>query len=110
VTGKNYRKYHSKYLTHEFRIQPGISKVGSRNDNYSLAAFCFQIVVTFIDRLCGLVVKVSGYRSRDPTFDFRCYQIFLDVVGLKLAPFSLVRINDELLEWKLAAVGLENRD
>jgi hypothetical protein len=29
-----------------------------------------------IDRLCGLVVRVPGYRSRDPGFDSRSYQIF----------------------------------
>jgi hypothetical protein len=28
------------------------------------------------DRLCGLVVTVSGYRSRGPGFDSRPYQIF----------------------------------
>jgi hypothetical protein len=30
----------------------------------------------YMDRLCGLVVRVSGYRSRGPGFDFRRYQIF----------------------------------
>jgi hypothetical protein len=29
-----------------------------------------------IDRLCGLVVRVPGYRSRDADFDFRQYHIF----------------------------------
>jgi hypothetical protein len=28
------------------------------------------------DRLCGLVVRVPGYRSKGPAFDFRHYQIF----------------------------------
>jgi len=28
------------------------------------------------DRLCGLVVRVSGYRYRGPWFDSRRYQIF----------------------------------
>jgi hypothetical protein len=28
------------------------------------------------DRLCGLVVRVSGYRSRGPGFDSRRFQIF----------------------------------
>jgi hypothetical protein len=29
-----------------------------------------------VDRLCGLVVRVPGYRSRGPRFDSRRYQIF----------------------------------
>jgi hypothetical protein len=29
-----------------------------------------------IDRLCGLVVRVTGYRSRGTGFDCRRYQIF----------------------------------
>jgi hypothetical protein len=28
------------------------------------------------DRVCGLVFRVSGYRSRGPGFDSRPYQIF----------------------------------
>jgi hypothetical protein len=39
----------------------------------------------FVDRLCGLAVRVSGYRSRGPGFDYRRYQIFWDVVGLERA-------------------------
>jgi hypothetical protein len=35
------------------------------------------------DRLCGLVVRVLGYRSRGPGFDFRRYQIFWEVVDLE---------------------------
>jgi hypothetical protein len=34
------------------------------------------IIILFMDRLCGLVVRVSGYRSRGPGFDSRPYQIF----------------------------------
>jgi hypothetical protein len=30
----------------------------------------------FIYRLCGLVVRVPGHRSRGPGFDCRRYQIF----------------------------------
>jgi hypothetical protein len=29
-----------------------------------------------MDRLCGLVVRVSGYRYRGPMFDSRRFQIF----------------------------------
>jgi len=55
------------------------------------------------DRLCGLVVRVSGYRYRGPGFDSRRYQIFWVVVGLERDPLSLVslmRSIEELLEWK----------
>ena len=62
-----------------------------------------QITMGFInsvDRLCGLVVRVSGYRYRGPGFDPRRYQIFWLVVGLQRGPLSLVRSIEELLEWK----------
>jgi len=52
------------------------------------------------DRLCGLVVRVSGYRYRGPGFDPRRYQIFWVVVGLEWGPLTLVRSIEELLEWK----------
>jgi hypothetical protein len=54
------------------------------------------------DRLCGLVVRVPGYTSRDPGFDSRRYQIFWEVVGLKRGPLSLVSVSEELLEWEVA--------
>jgi hypothetical protein len=56
------------------------------------------------------VVRVSGYKSRDPGFDSRRYQIFWDVVGLEWGPLSLVRITEELLEWKSSGSGIENRE
>jgi hypothetical protein len=61
------------------------------------------------DRLCGLVVRVPGYRARGPGFDSRFYQIFWEVVGLERCPFSLVRITEELLEWKSRGFDQENR-
>ena len=36
----------------------------------------FGSVSSPLDRLCGLVVRVSGYRYRGPGFDPRRYQIF----------------------------------
>jgi hypothetical protein len=72
------------------------------------------------DRLCGLVVKVPGYRSIDLVFDSQRYQIFWEVVGLEWVPLSLVRITEELIEWKssgstsrktrLTAVGIRRAD
>ena len=50
------------------------------------------------DRLCGLVVRVSGYRYGGLGFDSRRYQIFCVVVGLEGSPLSLVRSIEELLE------------
>jgi len=50
------------------------------------------------DRLCGLVVRVAGYRYRGPGFDSRRYQIFWVVVGLERGQLSLVRSTEELLE------------
>jgi hypothetical protein len=43
---------------------------------------CFKLNLVTVtpeentDRLCGLVIRVPGYRSRDPGFDSRRYQIF----------------------------------
>jgi hypothetical protein len=44
------------------------------------------------------MVRVLGYSSRDPGFNSRRYQIFLEVVGLERGPLSLMRIIEELLE------------
>jgi hypothetical protein len=58
------------------------------------------------DNLCGLMVKVSGYRSRGSGFDSHSYQIFWEVGGLERGPHSLVRTIEELLEWKSRGSGL----
>jgi hypothetical protein len=62
------------------------------------------------DRLCGLVVRVTGYRSRGPGFDSQRYQISFEVVVLERDSLSLVRITEELLEWKSSGSGLGNRN
>jgi hypothetical protein len=56
-----------------------------------------------IDRISGLVVRVPGYRSRDPGFDSRRYQIFWEIVILERGPLSLMRIIEEVLEGTVAA-------
>ena len=35
-----------------------------------------DLAISYPDRLCGLVVRVSGYRYRGLGFDSRRYQIF----------------------------------
>jgi hypothetical protein len=62
------------------------------------------------DRLCGLVVRVSGYTSRGPGFDSRLYHIFWEVGGRERGPLSLGRSIEEILEWKSSGSGLETRD
>jgi hypothetical protein len=63
-----------------------------------------------IDRLCGLVVRVPGYRSRGPGFDSLCYQIFWEVVGLERGPLSLVNTLEEQLVRNSSGFGLEHRE
>jgi hypothetical protein len=82
-----------------------------------LICFVFDSCKTFLlrwthssDRLCGLVVRVSGYRSRGPGFDSQPYKIFWQVGGQERGPLSLVITNEELLEKRSSGSGLENRD
>ena len=41
-----------------------------------ISEFNYDLIMFKEDRLCGLVVRVSGYRYRGPGFDPRRYQIF----------------------------------
>ena len=63
-----------------------------------LVGFIIRKLKLIFDHLCGLVVRVSGYRYRGLGFDSRRYQIFWIEVGLERGPFSLARSNEELLE------------
>ena len=65
---------------------------------FSLLSKFFNVLCAKIERLCGVVVRVSGYRYRGLGFDSRRYQIFCVVVGLERGPLSLVRSIEELLE------------
>jgi hypothetical protein len=55
----------------------------------------FIILIMTHDRLCGLVVRVPGYRSGAPGFDSWHYK--QKVVGLERGPLSLVSTTEELL-------------
>jgi hypothetical protein len=54
----------------------------------------------FIDRLCGLVVIVSGCRRRGPGFESLRYLIFCVIMGQEQGPLSLVRIIRSYLKEK----------
>jgi hypothetical protein len=71
---------HSEYAKHSFSMATVVRQT------------CLNItsIHTIYDRLCGLMVRVSGYRYRGPRFDSRRFQIFW-VVGLERGPLSLVR-------------------
>jgi hypothetical protein len=62
------------------------------------------------DRLCGLVVRVLGYRSGGPgsipgttRFSERKKERKKTVVGLERGPLGLVSTTEELLDRKVAA-------
>jgi hypothetical protein len=55
-----------------------------------------------LDRLCGLVVRVLGYRSGGPG-SISGTTRGKKVVGLELGPLSLVSTTEELLDRNVAA-------
>jgi hypothetical protein len=87
-----------------------------RHQHLSNYYLCFKRTQVFLqymnicDCLCGLVVRIPGYRSRWPGFDSQCYQIFWEIVGLERGPLSLVSTIEELLGRNSSGSGLENRE
>jgi hypothetical protein len=61
-------------------------------------------------KICGLVVRVPGYRPRGSVFDSRLYKIFWEAVGLERGPLSLVSTIVELFGRKNSGSGLEIRE
>jgi hypothetical protein len=70
----------------------------------------FNVSLCNTDRLCGLVIRVSGYRSRGPGLNSRRFQIFWEAAGLERGPLSFVRAIEELLGRNSSGSGQENRD
>jgi hypothetical protein len=66
-------------------------------------------LVSTIDRLCGLVVKVPGYRSSGPGWIPEHYKK-KKVVGLERGPLSLVSTTEEILGRNNSGSGLEVRE
>jgi hypothetical protein len=64
-------------------------------------ALSFSAVIAITDRLCGLVVRVLGYRSGGPG-SIPGTTRKKNVVGLERGPFSLVSTTEELLDRKVA--------
>jgi hypothetical protein len=59
------------------------------------------------DRLCGLVVRVPGYRFRGPGSIPGTTSFFWEVVGLERGPISLVMVFEELFQGNSGS-GLKN--
>jgi hypothetical protein len=73
---------------------------------WTLAAlFSFLILYTFYDRLSGLVIGISGYRSRSLGSIHGATRFCLE-----RGPFSLESTIEELLERKSSGFGTENQE
>jgi hypothetical protein len=62
------------------------------------------------DRLCGLEVRVPGYRSTGPCSIPGANQIFWEVVRLERGSLSLASTTEELLWRESSGSGLEIRE
>ena len=82
-----------------WNTQSALTTLGKHKGKMTSPAwYAYWTGLVSVDRLCGLVVRVSGYRYRGLGFDSWRYQIFWVVVGLEQGPLSLMRSVEELLE------------
>jgi len=58
------------------RLRIGVTDFVTALKTKRYLLYVIIIIIKWRDRLCGLVVRVSGYRYRGPGFDPRRYQIF----------------------------------
>jgi hypothetical protein len=79
----------------------GITDKGNKSNRRNLPQCHFFHHI--FHRLCGLVIRVLGYRSGGPKFDSRHNQK-KKVVGLERGPLCLVCTTEELLDRKVAAL------
>jgi hypothetical protein len=84
---------------------PGTGK--DRVNSHQSWLLCQPLALGYDHINCGLwVVRVPGYRSRDPGFDTRHYQISREVMGVERGPLSLVSTIEELFGRKCSGSGL----
>jgi hypothetical protein len=75
-----------------------------------ICVFTLSIVLHTGGCLCGLVIRVPGFRSRGPGSIPGATRFFWEAVGLERGPLSLVSTIEELLGRKSSGSGLENRE
>jgi hypothetical protein len=78
-----------------------MSGFGVRVTLFGVSSFLYDKYLNVSDRLCGLVVRVLGYRSGGPGSIPGTTK--KNVVGLEPGPLSLVSTTEELLHRKVVA-------
>jgi hypothetical protein len=78
--------------------------------SHCLTRIYFQLLYILSDRLCGLVVRVLGYRSGGPDSVPGTTRKKIREVGLERGPLSLVSTTEELLDRKVAAPVLKTEN
>jgi hypothetical protein len=69
-----------------------------------------EYIYIYLYRLCCLVVRVLGYRSRGPGSIPGSTRFFLEVVSLELGQLSLVSAIEKLPERNSSDSGIENQE